>query len=243
MSIISIPFSIALLTALISGVARGYSGFASGLILVPIFALLFGPIEGIAISAVASFIGGLQLLPRAIKLADWKELTPPLIAAAIGCFFGVSFLVSNEPDTITSLMGIILILASLMLLSGWKYSGPHNTYAGLAVGGLSGGSLGAFGVPVGQFFALYFLSSAGDTAKQRAHIVIAASCAVTFFVLGLLFEGKVVWSTLFYAAFVTPFFMFGVWVGARLFQIMPFSWFSKVVAWLVAATGVTLILS
>ena len=117
MSIISIPFSIALLTALISGVARGYSGFASGLILVPIFALLFGPIEGIAISAVASFIGGLQLLPRAIKLADWKELTPPLIAAAIGCFFGVSFLVSNEPDTITSLMGIILILASLMLLS------------------------------------------------------------------------------------------------------------------------------
>ena len=77
------PFFIALLTALVSGVARGYSGFASGLILVPIFALLFGPIEGVAIAAVASFFGGLQLLPRAIKVSDWKELTPPLIAAAI----------------------------------------------------------------------------------------------------------------------------------------------------------------
>ena len=33
------------------------------------------------------------------------------------------------------------------------------------------------------------------------------------------------------------------WIGVRLFQIMPFSWFTKVVAWLVAATGVTLILS
>ena len=118
------------------------------------------------------------LLPRAIKLADWKELTPPLIAAAIGCFFGVSFLVSNEPDTITSLMGIILILASLMLLSGWKYSGPHNTYAGLAVGGLSGGSLGAFGVPVGQFFALYFLSSSGDTAKQQKQSNFSSSSSI-----------------------------------------------------------------
>ena len=237
------PFFIALLTALVSGVARGYSGFASGLIPVPIFALLFGPIEGVAIAAVASFFGGLQLLPRAIKVSDWKELTPPLIAAAISCFFGVSFLVSNEPDTIKVFMGVILILAALMLLSGWKYRGPHNTYSGLAVGGLSGGFLGAFGVPVGQFFALYFLSSDGDTIKQRAHIVIAASGGLTFFVLGLVTEGIVVWETIFYGAIVTPFFMFGAWIGVRLFQIMPFSWFTKVVAWLVAATGVTLILS
>ena len=176
-------------------------------------------------------------------LAEGFLITPPLIAAAISCFFGVSFLVSNEPDTIKVFMGVILILAALMLLSGWKYRGPHNTYAGLAVGGISGGFLGAFGVPVGQFFALYFLSSDGDTIKQRAHIVIAASGGLTFFVLGLVTEGIVVWETIFYGAIVTPFFMFGAWIGVRLFQIMPFSWFTKVVAWLVAATGVTLILS
>ena len=159
---LSLELSIAIPTAIVSGAIRGYSGFASGLFLVPVFAIVFGPIEGISIAAVASCIGGLQLIPQAFKIVDWQEQLPPLIAAGIACFFGVGFLVSNEPDTIKNLMGVFLIFASFLLLSGWKYNGPHNMVAGIFAGSLSGGALGGLGIPAGQFFALYFVSADGD---------------------------------------------------------------------------------
>ena len=39
------------LAALVSGLIQGYSGFAGGLIIVPVLAILFSPIEAIAISS------------------------------------------------------------------------------------------------------------------------------------------------------------------------------------------------
>ena len=37
------------------------------------------------------------------------------------------------------------------------------------------------GVPAGQFFALYFVSSNGNTVTQRAHIVVSAGLTIIFF--------------------------------------------------------------
>lgn len=243
MALFTLEMSIALATGLLSGLIRGYTGFASGLFLVPIFAMIFGPIEGIAVAAIVSSIGGLQLLPKAFKAADWGVLLPPLLAAAITCFLAVGFLVSNDPETIKRLMGGFFIFAAVLLIAGWKYNGPRSSYAGLCAGMLSGGALGGLGVPAGQFFALYFVSSNGNPATQRAHIVVSAGLTIIFFLLGLIYAGKIVTETLLYAAVLTPVFLFGVWAGAKLFQTLPLTWFASVVAWLVAATGITILVS
>ena len=140
-------------------------------------------------------------------------------------------------------MGGFLIFAAGLLIAGWKYNGPRTSFAGFCAGMLSGGALGGLGVPAGQFFALYFVSSNGNPITQRAHIVISAGLTIIFFLLGLIYAGKIVAETLLYSAVITPAFLFGVWAGSRLFQIMPLNWFNSVVAWLVAATGVTILIS
>tara|TARA_E500000178_G_scaffold352898_1_gene417425 strand:+ start:1530 stop:1745 length:216 start_codon:yes stop_codon:yes gene_type:complete len=66
-----IMFSIVI--ALFSGLIRGYTGFASGLLLIPLFAILFGPIEGIALAAIVSSSGGVQLIPSALKSIYWPD--------------------------------------------------------------------------------------------------------------------------------------------------------------------------
>ena len=243
MEFLTLEISVAFATSLLSGLIRGYTGFASGLFLVPIFAIIFGPIEGIAIAAIVSSIGGIQLLPKALKAADWGVLMPPLVAAAITCFLTVGFLVSNDPATIKKLMGGFLIFAAALLIGGWKYNGPRSSYAGVCAGMLSGGALGGLGVPAGQFFALYFVSSNGNPITQRAHIVVSAGLTIIFFLLGLIYAGKIVVETLIFAAILTPVFLLGVWAGAKLFQILPLTWFTSVVAWLVAVTGVTILFS
>ena len=53
---------------------QGYAGFGGGLIFVPLMTILFGPIEGIAVAALAGFTGQLQLLPNAIRNATRQEV-------------------------------------------------------------------------------------------------------------------------------------------------------------------------
>ena len=146
---------LAIIVGFLSGVIRGYAGFASGLLLVPLFTLLFRPIEGIAIAAIASSAGDLQLMPYALRSVYWRKLIPTLGFAACAVSIGVMFLVSNEPEVIKDIMGYLLLLASLILITGWAYSGVRNLYTSIGAGTISGGALGAFGLPAGQFFALY----------------------------------------------------------------------------------------
>ena len=109
---------------------------------------------------------------------------PPLVAAAITCFLTVGFLVSNDPATIKKLMGGFLIFAAVLLIGGWKYSGPRSSYAGVCAGMLSGGALGGLGVPAGQIFALYFVSSNVNPKTQRAQILVSAGLTIIYFLLG-----------------------------------------------------------
>ena len=240
-SITSFYLILAIFVALISGIIRGYAGFASGLILVPIFTLLFSPIEGIAVAAIASSAGGIQLIPSSLKSVYWPELAPTLISAAFAASIGVLFLVSNEPKMIKLIMGIILIGASIVLMTGWTYRGVRNVYTSLVAGTMAGGALGAFGLPAGQFFALYFVSSPQVAVIQRANIIVCASTTVFFLLGGLIFNNQVTVDTVYRALFITPIFMLGTWLGTRLFLNLPIKWFSKIIYFLMAITGISLL--
>ncbi len=67
---------LACFTALMSGMIQGYSGFGGGLIIVPILAFLFSPLEAIAIAAPAGLVGNAFLLPNAAKSANWGTVRP-----------------------------------------------------------------------------------------------------------------------------------------------------------------------
>ena len=47
---------------------RGFTGFGSGLVMVPLLALLWGPVEALAAMVGLGSIATLQLLPRAVPM-------------------------------------------------------------------------------------------------------------------------------------------------------------------------------
>ena len=63
---------------------------------------------------------------------------------------------------ITFFMGIFIILATLILISGWKYQGPINNYTSGSFGTGIGFFAGFFGVPTGPLTGLFFLSLKED---------------------------------------------------------------------------------
>jgi len=222
--------------AVFSGVIHGYTGFGAALLMVPLFALLLGPVEAIAVAAVIGMVGSAQLYPGAARNARWRELLPISIAIIIFTPLGVFILFNLDPELIRRAMGGFVLLAAIILMTGWVYRGPRGIFASAVVGGLAGSISGATGVG-GPPLALYFLSSAHPVEVQRANIVVAVAVVIAVVLASLFFAGGFTVETLLRAVILIPAYVFGTWSGSRLFTIAPKEYFRRVVLWLLLATG------
>ena len=103
-----------------SALIQGYSGLGGGLLIVPLLAIFYTPIKGIgiAIAAVAGLIGSLMLLPKALINVNWRETAPVSIGMSLSIPFGLTFLTAADPSLIRNGMGIFILAAGLLMLSG-----------------------------------------------------------------------------------------------------------------------------
>lgn len=231
----------AALIAIVSGAIHGYTGFGAALFMVPLFALLFGPVDAIAISIVMGLFGSVQLYPGAARSAHWRELIPVCQAIAIFTPIGTYLLFSVDDEIIQNAMGILVLLAALILLSGWTYKGPRGLVASVVTGGLGGSLTGAAGVG-GPALALYFLSAPSAPAEQRANIVISVAAVLIMTLLSLVVAGGVSQGILLRAIFLIPVYVLGTWSGSRMFVIAPQAYFRRVALWLLVAAGLGILI-
>ena len=87
-------------------------------------------------------------------------------------------------------MGIFIILATLILISGWKYKGPINNYTSGSFGTGIGFFAGFFGVPTGPLTGLFFLSLKEEIKIIQANIqCIVILTVFAFFTYFYFIEG------------------------------------------------------
>ncbi len=231
------------LAAILSGLVQGYSGFAGGLIIVPVLAILFSPIEAIAIAAIAALAGSAALVRSAAKIVDWREAGSVSIAIALAIPLGLMFLVSTDPQIIRRGMGVFILLAAFLLMSGWTYKGRRGHFAGGVTGAVSGLIMGAFGVPAGPVFVVYFLSAPVPVSVQRSNIMIVVFVALVVLLGGLIVQGAYTAETLARSVIIAPLFLFGSLTGKRLYQIAPAAWFKKAAYSLLLGSGAAALLA
>lgn len=227
----------AALIAVFSGVIHGYTGFGAALFMTPLFALLFGPVDAIALSVIIAIFGSAQLYPRAARNARWRELIPASLAIVVFTPLGTYLLFSLDPEVIRRSMGGFVLLAALVLLGGWNYKGPRGNIASAVAGGLAGIITGTTGVG-GPPLAIYFLSAPVAPVVQRANIVIAVTAMIAVVLISLLVAGGIVGGTFMRGVVLIPTYVVGTWFGSHLFNIAPQKYFRRVALWLLLATGV-----
>jgi uncharacterized membrane protein YfcA len=204
--------------------------------MVPLFAVLFGPVEAIAITTPVMSIGTLPLYPDAMRSARWPELLPISLALVVFIPVGVFVLFSLEPVLIRRAMGFVVILAGLSLLSGWVYRGPRGALPSATAGAVAGVLAGAVGLG-GPAIAVYSLASPQPPQVQRANIVISVGVLIVVTIAMFAYVGGITADTLKRAAALTPFYLLASWAGNRLFALAPKDYFKRVAAWLLLATG------
>lgn len=233
-------FAFAVLIVALAGLVRGYGGFGGGLVTIPLLTLIYGPVESYAMAAIIAVIGYVQLAPRAVKVADWSELTPALVAITIATPIGVAFLVVADPALIRRLIGVFVLLGAALLATGWVYRGHRGVLSGGVAGALCGGISGVAGVG-GPPLVIYFLSSPVSAEIQRASILIATGCTSVLMVVALAIGVGIDLDVLGRAAILFPVSMIGTWLGARGFAVAPHAIYRRVATGLLFLIGVAVI--
>lgn len=202
--------------ALLAGIVRGFSGFGSAMIFLPIAAQVLSPIWAILVLIGMELIGPLPLLRSTFRDARKRDLVLLVGSAACLLPFGLGLLSSISPETYRYIVSFISLFLLTCLVFGWSYKGKMHPPLVAGIGALAGFSGGLGGVP-GPPVILFYMASDLPVKVVRANtflflflvefllmgiVTIRGEFALTPFVLGLMMAvpygiGNLVGATIF----------------------------------------------
>lgn len=211
-------FALALGIAVLSGAVRGFSGFGSALIYVPMMSALYGPKIGAASFLLTDFITGIVFSLGVWRQAVWREIIPLAISGAIAAQFGALILQYADPAHLRWAMALLVLVIVVVLSTGWRYHGKPMLIVTLLIGtvaGLMGGAVQIFGPPV----VLFWLSSMASAAVVRANFVVFFAIMAAALVATYLWFGLITPDVIALAAFVAPAHILAMFLGSRFFHM------------------------
>ena len=164
-------FVLAVGIAALAGFVRGFSGFGSALIYMPLISAVYGPRIAAPTLLLIDTICGFPFALKAIPDCNWREVRLVMIAGAIGVPAGVVALVLVNALTLRWLIAVLVLVAVAILASGWRYHGKPTVAASLGVGALSGFGAGAVQIAAPPLL-VYWLGGQNSAATVRANIMV-----------------------------------------------------------------------
>jgi uncharacterized membrane protein YfcA len=236
--LIAPELALALGIAALAGATRGFAGIGSGFIMMPLFSLLFGPLEAVIIVCLLDAFGSVQLFPWALPRTDWRKVSYLALGSALLIPVGTLLLINLDRELMRRTIGIVVIGFTAFLMTGWRYRGPDGVPVALGIGGLAGllsGGTGMGGPPV----IAYLLATSATAEKVRANIVSYFLLLVTFIVVAFAWNGAVTELSLWRTGALLPVFLAALWVGAKLYPLAAERTFRRIAYALMMLSGFT----
>jgi uncharacterized membrane protein YfcA len=202
--------------AFVSGTARGFSGFGSALIFMPLASSLAAPRLVAALLLIIDFVGAAPLLPNAWKQADRKATAVMVSGALIGVPVGTYFLSRLDPLTTRWIISGFVAALLLLLLSGWRYRGKDHPALSVGIGTLSGFCSG-LAQTAGPPIVGYWLGRPVAPMIARANILLFFGASDFFSLVSYAATGLITPDAIRFSLLVGPVYGVGVWCGAKLF--------------------------
>jgi uncharacterized protein len=202
--------------ALLSGTARGFSGFGSALIFMPLASSMAPPRLVAALLLIIDFVAAAPLLPNAWAKADRKATAIIVAGALIGVPLGTYFLNVLDPVTTRWIISGFVTALLLLLLSGWRYRGRDHVTLSVGIGALSGfcsGLAQTGGPPI----VGYWLGRPIASQVARANILLFFGASDFFSVVSYAASGLITLDAVKFSLVVGPVYAIGVRLGASLF--------------------------
>jgi uncharacterized membrane protein YfcA len=223
--------------AFVSGTARGFSGFGSALIFMPLASSMAAPRLVAALLLIIDFVAAAPLVPNAWKHADRRATAVIVLGALVGVPIGTWFLSRLDSVTTRWIISAFVFALLMLLLSGWRYRGKGNPAVSIGIGGLSGfcsGLAQTGGPPI----VGYWLGRPIPSVMARANSMLCFAASDFFSVVSYALAGLITADAIRFSFLVGPVYGIGVWFGASLFGRASESLFRAICYVLIAAAVV-----
>ncbi|WP_323769895.1 sulfite exporter TauE/SafE family protein [Antarctobacter sp.] len=201
----------------LGGLVRGFSGFGTAMVFLPVAAPILGPFGAILALTVMDIFGPLPNLRRAWTQVDKPDLWRLLAGCALALPVGLWVLTRVEPEVFRYAVSLVSLGMLAVLLLGMRYRGAVSR-AMVAVIGAAAGLLGGLAGLPGPVVILFYMSRVLPVAVIRATILLFLfffDLLIVGFMTGM---GRVTLAGAALGVFLAVPNVVGNWLGGHLFR-------------------------
>ena len=215
---LDLPLTVLLAVVFIAGIARGLSGFGSGMIVAPVAGAVFSPTAALVIMVIIDSLPTVPVTIPAMRIARWNEVLPVFFGLFLLFPIGIYILIHGDITTLRWIIALAIFASVAVLMTGYRYRGPRTIATSVGVGGVAGVLSGIASIP-GPPVIAYWIASDYPAAIVRANLL-------TFFLIGEVVSVGNIWAAgLFERDIVVvgllcvPFYFAGLLIGSRFFGL------------------------
>jgi uncharacterized membrane protein YfcA len=197
----------------LGGFLRGFAGFGGPLLMLPVLNAFLTPAVSVSVMMWIDLFSNVQLLPEARHDSSRTVVIPLTVGTFIAMPAGAYLLLTLDAAIMKRAICGAILVAAIVLLTGWRYRGPlgRNIYG--AVGALSGLVMGATSIAA---VTPLFLGASQHTMKEnRANFIVWVFMATILLVAILALAGTLGVGDWIAIAVLTPAYILGTTLGSR----------------------------
>lgn len=210
-------FVAAVAIAALSGFVRGFSGFGSALIYIPLISAVYEPRIAAPTLLLIDLVGSAPFTIGSFSRCNWREVLPIIIAAASAVPLGTMALIFIDPTALRWVIAALVLGLLAVLASGWRYRGRPSVPVTAGVGVVAGLGSGAVQI-AGPAVIIFWLGGLSDAATVRANLMVFFLLMGAITGLAYLTQGLLTPDVLALAVLLGLPFMLAMWAGAHWFH-------------------------
>lgn len=225
-----------ILAVLVAGVVRGFSGFGSAMIIMPVASSVLSPVEAVIFLVSAEVLGPLPNLPNSYRNGAPRDIGLMILGAALMLPVGLWCLSVMEPAAFGWIISAVILLLLVLMMTGWRYRGVLTRPIKFMTGCLSGFMTGFSGIPGPPVIMLYMASTLPvKVIRANFNMYLVAVDLILFPTLWL--TGQLQWPIVLLGLLAGIPYLAANVVGARLFNPEAERFFRLVAYGVIAASA------
>lgn len=201
----------------VAGIVRGFSGFGTALIFVPVAGIFLAPATVIGTIMLTGLVSTAALLPRAWGQADRREVGLLAFAALVTVPLGLMLMQAVDREIVRWTVSAIGLLTLLVLLAGWRFSRRMGVPGLLCIGAVAGVMGGLTGL-TGPAIIVFYLAGQNTAQSVRANTILFLAALDVVIVGNLVIGGSLGWGTVLLALVLAVPYLATSLIGQALFD-------------------------
>ncbi|MHB1134109.1 MAG: sulfite exporter TauE/SafE family protein [Chloroflexota bacterium] len=221
---------------MLAAIAQGVTGFGFGLVLVPLFSLLYDPKTAVMVSLSLGFLSKLPILWLDRGHVQWRLIAPLTVTSLVGNALGTQVLLFASGPALRLAIGLIVAVLAGLQFCNFRVKIRREGLATVLVGLISGTLTGATSMG-GPPVVLFGVNQRWAKESIRANMVALSSLTFGFSAGLIAASGAFSRELVTLELWLLPAVALGLLVGNYAFGRAPRELMYRVLALFVIATG------